>query len=611
MVGLTEAQRFHWVHGSRKRANWAGSSTMRYRRALLPTVKEAPADAVTASHSLLIRAGYIRRVGAGIYSFLPLGVRVLKKIEQIVVEEMDRSGAQQVLLPALLPAEYFRESGRWDVFGPTLMRLVDRKGGDYHLGPTHEEIITDLARREIHSYRDLPKNLYQVQTKFRDEPRPRAGLLRCREFLMKDAYSFDADAAGADQSYAAMRDAYTRIFDRTGLTYRRVLADSGSMGGSRSEEFQVLVHSGEDIIVACEKCEYAANLEVAVSRVAPVAASGSVPAAEPKETPAQRSIEEVASFLKVPQSQLLKSLLYRAGNRVVMAVVRGDHELNEVKLAGAMGARDIELADAGTVERATGAPVGFAGPVGFSGEVFVDTAASQVGDGVCGANKADQHLLHVLFGRDYKGTVADLRSVVDGDVCNHCGAALRRYRGIEAGHIFVLGTHYSQKMGATYLDQDQKKQTLVMGCYGIGVSRLVAAAIEQHHDDFGIAWPISIAPYQVHLVQLGDGERVAAAVREIEQGLEQAGIEVLVDDRDERPGVKFKDADLIGVPLRVTVGDRGLDKGNVELKRRTLKESSNLPVAGAVESICKEVALLRSLDPKATTAPRPVAKAER
>src|SRR5262245_52660131 len=343
---------------------------MRYRRALLPTVKEAPSDATTASHSLLLRAGYIRRVGAGIYSFLPLGVRVLKKIEQIVVEEMNRSGAEQVLLPALLPAEYFKESGRWDVFGPTLMRLVDRKGGDYHLGPTHEEIITDLARREIHSYRDLPKNLYQVQTKFRDEPRPRAGLLRCREFLMKDAYSFDADAAGADSSYAAMRDAYTRIFDRTGLTYRRVLADSGSMGGSRSEEFQVLVQSGEDIIAACEKCEYAANLEVAVSRVAASAATGgSVPAAVAKETPAQRSIEEVASFLKVPQSQLLKSLLYRADKRVVMAVVRGDHEVNEVKLARAMGARDIELADAGTVERATGAPVGFAGPVGFSGEI--------------------------------------------------------------------------------------------------------------------------------------------------------------------------------------------------------------------------------------------------
>ncbi len=573
---------------------------MRYRRALLPTVKEAPSDATTASHSLLLRAGYVRRVGAGIYSFLPLGLRVLKKIERLVVEEMDRSGAEQVLLPALLPAEYFKESGRWDVFGPELFRLKDRKDADYHLGPTHEEIITDLARREIRSYRDLPKNLYQVQTKFRDEPRPRAGLLRCREFLMKDAYSFDADAAGAEASYRAMRDAYTRIFDRTGLTYRRVAADAGSMGGSKNEEFQVLVQSGEDIIVACEKCEYAANLEVAVSRVSPPpAAAGSPPAATPVATPNQKSIEEVSAFLKVQPSQLLKSLVYRAGKRVVLAVLRGDHDLNEDKLARALGVKELELADAATVKELTSAPVGFAGPVGVKGEIFVDLAASQVPDAVCGANAADQHLQHVVYGRDYTGQVLDLRSVVDGDACSECGSQLKRYRGIEAGHIFVLGTHYSQKMGATYLDQEQKKQTLVMGCYGIGVSRLVAAAIEQHHDDFGIAWPISIAPYQVHLVQLGDGERVEKAVREIELGLEAKGLEVLVDDREERPGVKFKDADLIGIPLRVTVGDRGLDKGQVELKRRTVKESRNIEVTGAVEAIWKEVELLRSLDQRA------------
>jgi prolyl-tRNA synthetase len=573
---------------------------MRYRRALLPTVKEAPSDATTASHSLLLRAGYIRRVGAGIYSFLPLGVKVLKKIEQIVVEEMNRSGAEQVLLPVLLPAEYFRESGRWDVFGPELFRLKDRKDADYHLGPTHEEIITDLARREIHSYRDLPKNLYQVQIKFRDEPRPRAGLLRCREFLMKDAYSFDADAAGAEASYGLMRDAYTRIFDRTGLTYRRVSADAGSMGGSKNEEFQVLVHSGEDIIVACESCEYAANLEVAVSRVAPSASPdpGS-PAATPTDTPKQKSIEDVAKFLGLPPNRLLKSLLYRAGDRFALAVVRGDHELNEDKLARALGVREIELADAAAVQRLTGAPVGFAGPVGFTGEILVDPAASQVPAAVCGANATDRHLLNVQFGRDYTGKVVDLRSVVDGDVCVECGAVLRRYRGIEAGHIFVLGTHYSQKMGATYLDQEQKKQVLVMGCYGIGVSRLVAAAVEQHHDDFGIAWPISVAPYQVHLVQLGDGERVDRAVREIEAGLEAKGLEVLVDDREERPGVKFKDADLIGVPLRVTVGDRGLDKGQVELKRRLVKESRNVELGAAVEAIWQEVELLRALDPKA------------
>jgi prolyl-tRNA synthetase len=580
---------------------------MRYRRALLPTVKEAPSDATTASHALLLRAGYIRRVGAGIYSFLPLGVRVLQKIQAIVVEEMDRAGGQQVLLPALLPAEYFRESGRWDTFGATLLRLQDRKGGDYHLGPTHEEIITDLARREIHSYRDLPKNLYQVQTKFRDEARPRAGLLRCREFLMKDAYSFDADEAGAEASYLAMRDAYTRMFDRTGLTYRRVKADSGSMGGTRSEEFQVLVHSGEDVIVACENCEYAANLEVAVSAVSePPAAAVAPPPSELVSTPKQRSIEEVSAFLQVPASQLLKSLIYRSGQRLVLAVVRGDHELNEEKLARALGVPEVELADADAVQKLSGAPLGFAGPVGFSGEIVVDIQASRVPDAVAGGNAAGQHRKHVVFGRDYTGKVVDLRSVMDGDRCPECGGALRRFRGIEAGHIFVLGTHYSAKMGATYLDQEQKKKPLVMGCYGVGVSRLVAAAVEQHHDGFGITWPISVAPYQVHLTQLGEGGDVERWVSEIEKGLEARGIEVLVDDRDERPGVKFKDADLIGIPLRATIGERGLASGMFELKRRTQKEARSLPIESAVEAIMSEIAALRALDPKTTeVAPPP------
>jgi len=577
---------------------------MRYRRALLPTVKEAPSDATTASHALLTRAGYIRRVGAGIYSFLPLGMRVLEKIERIVIEEMDRAGGQRVLLPALLPAEYYKESGRWDSFGATLLRLTDRKGGDYHLGPTHEEIITDLARREIHSYRDLPKNLYQVQTKFRDEARPRAGLLRCREFLMKDAYSFDADDAGAEQSYRAMREAYTRMFDRTGLTYRRVRADSGSMGGSKSEEFQVLVHSGEDVIVACASCEYAANLEVAVSAVSePPAPTAPPPAVESVSTPNQKSIEDVSAFLKVPSSQLIKSLVYRSGPRLVLAILRGDHELHEDKLARALGVPEVELADAESVQKLTGAPLGFAGPVGFKGEIVVDTWASRVPDAVAGANAADQHHRHVVFGRDYTGTVVDLRSVGDGDVCVECGGRLARYRGIEAGHIFVLGTHYSAKMGATYLDQEQKKKPLVMGCYGVGVSRLVAAAVEQHHDDLGITWPISVAPYQVHLAQLGEGGDVERAVADIEAGLEARGIEVLIDDRDERPGVKFKDADLIGIPLRVTVGERGLKNGVVELKRRTEKDAKSVPLAGAIEAIVNEVAALRALDPKSVRTP--------
>jgi prolyl-tRNA synthetase len=424
---------------------------------------------------------------------------------------------------------------------------------------------------------------------------------------MKDAYSFDADEAGAEASYLAMRDAYTRMFDRTGLTYRRVKADSGSMGGTRSEEFQVLVHSGEDVIVACEKCEYAANLEVAVSAVSePPAAAVAPPPSELVSTPKQRSIEEVSAFLQVPASQLLKSLIYRSGQRLVLAVVRGDHELNEEKLARALGVPEVELADADAVQKLSGAPLGFAGPVGFSGEIVVDIQASRVPDAVAGGNAAGQHRKHVVFGRDYTGKVVDLRSVMDGDRCPECGGALRRFRGIEAGHIFVLGTHYSAKMGATYLDQEQKKKPLVMGCYGVGVSRLVAAAVEQHHDGFGITWPISVAPYQVHLTQLGEGGEVERWVSDIEKGLEARGIEVLVDDRDERPGVKFKDADLIGIPLRATIGERGLASGMFELKRRTQKEARSLPIESAVEAIVSEIAALRALDPKTTeVAPPP------
>jgi prolyl-tRNA synthetase len=541
---------------------------MRYSQALLPTLKEAPADATSVSHILLSRGGFIRRTGAGIYSFLPLGVRVLRKVEAIVREEMNRAGAEEVLLPALLPAEYFQETGRWELFGDTLLRLKDRKGSDYHLGPTHEEIITDLARREIRSYRDMPRNLYQIQTKFRDEPRPRAGLLRGREFIMKDAYSFDVDEARARESYESMRVAYTRIFDRVGLIYRMVSADSGAMGGSGSAEFQILVQSGEDVIAACSACSYAANLEVAVAAPAPSAASLEVPAKERVSTPKQRSIAEVSQFLRVEPAQCLKSLVYLAQGELVLAVVRGDHELNEVKLAAALGVREVLLASAEEVQRVTGAPLGFAGPVGFSGRVLVDRDAASVADGVTGANQVDEHWQHVVFGRDYQGEVRELRSVQEGDSCPSCGGQLGLYRGIEGGHIFLLGTHYTAKMGATYLDHEGEERQIVMGCYGIGVSRLVAAAVEQHHDQQGIIWPMAIAPYQVQLVQLGNEEHVVAAVAQLERELLEQGLEVLVDDRDERPGVKFKDADLIGAPLRLTVGARGLKDGQVELKVR-------------------------------------------
>ncbi len=562
---------------------------MRYTRALIPTLKEAPAEATSASHILLLRAGYVRRVGAGIYSFLPLGMRVLTKIANIVRKEMDLAGAQEVLLPGLLPSDYFRETGRWDLFGDTLLRLKDRKGGDYHLGPTHEEIITDLARREVKSYRDLPMNLYQVQTKYRDEPRPRGGLLRCREFVMKDAYSFDVDEARARESYETMRKAYVRIFDRLGLDYRMVSADSGAMGGSGSAEFQVLVQSGEDIIAACSGCRYAANLEVAEGTPsASPAAQGAVAPREKVSTPKQRTIEEVSAFLQSAPSRFLKSLLYVAGKETVMVVVRGDHEVNEIKLSRALGNAEVRLAGAEEVKEATGAPVGFAGPSGFKGRVLVDRAAAAVADGITGANEVDAHFLHVVYGRDYEGQIAELRNVVEGDTCPTCGAPLKLYRGIEAGHIFLLGTHYSEKMGASYLDESGTKHTVVMGCYGIGVSRLVATAVEQHNDKDGIRWPMSIAPYHVSLVQLGEEPEVVAAVAQIEAGLTAHGVEVLVDDRTERPGVKFKDADLIGIPLRITVGAKALARGGVELKPRTEsdpKKAELVPLADIVERV--------------------------
>ena len=563
---------------------------MRYTRALIPTLKEAPSDATSVSHVLLLRAGYARRVGAGIYSYLPLGLRVLRKIERIVRQELEKAGALELLLPALLPAEYFQETGRWEQYGDVLLRLKDRKGGDYHLGPTHEEIITDLARREIKSYRDLPKNLFQIQTKFRDEPRPRGGLLRGREFIMKDAYSFDVNEQRAVESYALMRAAYQRIFERMGFNYRIVKADGGSIGGSRSEEFQVLVQSGEDQLAACLQCPYAANLEVATSPPYPrrgPALSELLPR-ERLHTPGHGGIDDVVRLTGLPLTSFLKSLVYTAGQDLVLAVVRGDHEVNEVKLARALGVDEVRLASGEDVRRATGAAVGYAGPVGFSGKVIVDRDAASVSDGVTGANETDYHLLHVAYGRDFDGQVADLRSVVDGDLCPECGASLALYRGIEVGHIFLLGTKYSDAMNAVYLDEKGVQQKLVMGCYGIGISRLLAALVEQHHDADGIVFPLAVAPYQVHLVQLGSEAPVVAAVAQLERELEALGVEVLVDDRDERPGVKFKDADLLGVPLRLTIGKKALESGGAELKLRSQKDHKQTEIV-ALDRAAKHI----------------------
>jgi prolyl-tRNA synthetase len=568
---------------------------MRYSRALIPTVKEAPADASNASHTLLVRGGYIRRVGAGIYDYLPLGLKALRKIEGIVREEMNRAGAQEILMPALLPAEYYKETGRWDVYGDTLFRLKDRKGGEFHLGPTHEEIVTDIARREIKSWRDMPTCLYQVQSKFRDEPRPRGGLLRCREFVMKDAYSFDISEDAARASYETMRKAYCAVFDRLGLTYRMVAADPGAIGGSTSAEFQVLADSGEDAIVACDRCDYAANVEIATVKAEPAAANeGAVLAPIAKvSTPKVGTIDDVAKFLGAPKATFLKSLVYLADGELILAVVRGDHELNEIRLARALGIAEVFMATDADVRKATGAAVGFAGPVGFKGKVLIDRAAASVRDAVTGANESDMHLTGVQFERDFQAEIADIRLATTGDRCPCCdGGTLKSYRGIEAGHIFILGTRYSSQMNAEYSDEKQEKKPIVMGCYGIGVSRLVATTIEQNHDENGIRWPVSIAPYAVHLVSIGKEENVLAEALKLHDALTALGIDVLWDDRDERPGVKFKDADLLGMPLRVTIGAKGLANGTIELKPRTEadpKKAELLPLKDAVDVLAARV----------------------
>ncbi len=558
---------------------------MRYSRAFVPTLKEVPKEATMPSHVLMLRAGYARMVGAGIYELLPLGTRVLHKIEQIIREEMDAAGAQELIMPVFLPGEYFKETGRWDVYGPTLLRLEDRKGGEYHLAPTHEEIITDLVRREIKSYRQLPLNLYQIQLKFRDEPRPRAGLLRCREFVMKDAYSFDVSEDAALQSYALMRDTYHRIFKRLGLEYRVVEADSGAIGGKQSAEFQVLAQTGEDWIVACGACDYAANLEVAQpGRTEPPATSSTQPAAlEKVKTPDTRSIEEVVSFFggQTTASDTLKSLLYVAGEEVVLAVVRGDHEVNEIGLARHLGVEEVLLASDAAVKEATRTEIGFVGPVGFEGRIIADPDAVAVPNAIAGAGQTPYHYKNVSYGRDFEAEVASIRQAASGDPCRRCDGKLELYRGIEGGHIFVLGTHYSDKMNATFLDEKGSSRSIVMGCYGIGVTRLIAAIMEQHHDEHGIRWPVNVAPYQVIITPIGKDEEPLAKATEIYETLQAEGVEALLDDRSERPGVKFKDADLLGIPVRITVGSRGLKQGTVELKKRTESESQDVPADGA------------------------------
>ena len=578
---------------------------MRFSQAFIPTVKEVPKDAVDASHILLLRGGYIRMIGSGIYEMLPLGQRVLRKISSIIREELDASGAQEVLMPALLPATYFQETGRWEVYGDVLMRLKDRRGGDYHLGPTHEEIITDMVRREVKSYRQLPQLLYQVQMKYRDEPRPRAGLLRCREFLMKDAYSFDTDLEAARASYERMRETYRKIFDRLGLGYRIVEADSGSIGGDTSAEFQVLAQSGEDAIVACTRCDYAANVEVAEAKAddAGAADTSSTPDRELVETPGAKTIEQVVAFFQkrdpsFTARRTIKSLLYAYGDEqapsFVMALVRGDHDVNEIKLARFVGVDEVRLATDEEVGRLLRCKPGYVGPIPreestFDGKIVADPAVAALADAVCGAAKTQYHYEHVALGRDFQAEVSPLRQVVAGDLCVRCGGGLESYRGIEGGHIFILGTHYSSKMSATYLDDSGNAVPIVMGCYGIGVTRLMAAAIEQHHDDEGIRWPMPIAPFQAVVLALGNDDEVRAEAETIYERLREAGVEVLFDDRDERPGVKFKDADLIGIPIRITLGRRSLDQGQAELKLRSGGDAELHPIGDIVAQVSRAI----------------------
>ncbi len=551
---------------------------MRVSQLLIPTLREDPGEAEVVSHRLMLRAGLIRKLAAGIYTYLPLGLRVIRKIEQIIREEMNRAGAQEVLMPVASPAELWRETGRWDFYGKELLRFKDRHEREFCLGPTHEEVITDLIRREVRSYRQLPLNCYQIQTKFRDEIRPRFGLMRGREFIMKDAYSFDADEDAARVSYQNMYDAYCRIFSRCGLEFRPVEADTGLIGGISSHEFMVLAETGEETIVFDDEGTYAANVERAE---VPPPADGSSETLGPLEkvsTPGMRTVEEVTRFLGVPTERLVKTLLYKTPKETVAVLLRGDHEANEVKIKKLLGAAELELADPDPVAAATGAPVGYAGPVQLRGmRILADQAVRVVRNVVVGANLADTHYRNANYDRDFSvDQFADLRNARAGDRAPRGGGILRATKGIEVGHVFMLGTKYSAAMNATFLDAQGHSQLAVMGCYGIGVGRTAAAAIEQHHDAKGIIWPLPIAPFHLHLLPLSQSGKVAEATHSLYEALVQAGVDVLLDDRDERAGVKFNDADLIGIPYQLVVGEKGLAQNSVEFKDRRTGTATRL-----------------------------------
>ncbi len=543
---------------------------MRYSQTLLPTLKEIPAEAEVTSHRLMLRAGFMRKLTSGIYSYLPYGLAAIRKVENIVREEMNRAGAQELLLPMVQPADLWVETGRYEKYGPELLRFQDRHERESCLGPTHEEVITDIVRKDVHSYRDLPINLYQIQTKFRDEIRPRFGLMRGREFIMKDAYSFDVDDKEAEVSYRKMYDAYQRIFTRCGLKFRAVQADSGTIGGSFSHEFMVLAETGEDTVVFCQECEYAANMEKATVKLREKEHVESLKKLEKIETPGKRKVDTVCEFLNISPSQLVKTLVFMADDEPVAVLVRGDRKMEEVKLKNLLGVAEVEIVDSDKVYEITGVPTGYLGPVGLAVKIVADQEVAAMRNFYVGGNEKNYHMKNVNLGRDFQvDGVADLRQISSSDPCPECGAGLELTEGIEVGHVFKLGTGYSESMEATFQDSDGQKKHFVMGCYGIGVSRVVAAAIEQNHDTNGIIFPVPLAPYTVIILNLGlKDEKITATAEQLYNELQIQGIDVILDDRDERPGSKFKDADLLGIPFRVTIG-KGLSKsGLVEMRTR-------------------------------------------
>ena len=554
-----------------------------------PTLRELPADAVVVSHQYMLKAGMMRKVGNGIYSFLPLAWRSIQKVEKIIREEINKTGAQEIMMPIVQPAELWQKTGRWDVFGPEMFKLKDRNDREYCLGPTHEELVTSLIQMDTTSYKQLPVSVYQIQNKYRDEKRPRFGLMRSREFIMKDGYTFDADEEGLDKQYKLMYDAYSRIFTRCGLTFRPVIADSGAIGGSGSHEFEVLADSGEADIVYCENCDFAANIEA----VDPLTLKSDIHNDKEKEiveTPGQHTIEMVCDFLHAPVKQSVKAVVYNVDGLVVLAMVRGDHEVNETKIQHIYNAINVDMASDEDLKK-VGLTAGYISPIGLKRtkefDILVDPTVMEMHDACCGANEKDKHYIHVNPARDFKDVrVETIRQIEEGDACPHCGGKIVRCRGIEVGQVFKLGTKYSEALHATFLDNQGKSHPFVMGCYGIGVTRTVAASIEQNHDADGIIWPVAIAPYEVVIVPANNkSEEVMAAAKKLYDSMEDSRDEVVLDDRNERAGIKFKDADLIGYPVRVTIGKKWQQSGSVEIKIRRSGEVVEVPLEEAKDKV--------------------------